>query len=427
MKGRRLSKTMGDLTVGSEEMDLCPACELDGEYRHVVKFCLDCNQSICQSCVDSHRRIKQIQIHKLVDNKKEEAVKIAKTLSASMTCPNHAGKTVEFICFEHDAFCCSTCATVSHRRCQEVEEIAALGHMSSDFSTTMKTVSDTRDYIKGILELHQKNNKVVQKKIRRIIPKQIREMKASLINAFDKIETNLLKETERIGTSINKKNESKITKWQSLLTTLDKEADSLSVAKGHGSDVHKYIAAKNAEKKLSDVHNSIFQGRNVHINSLSFSFDKFTFLQNAYVGINDDAEDCEIYEEDEFVEKLMPQKRFQQLSIQGEQQGLLTKSLAEIVGEGHNAEKDEQTALQPLRYGQGQTWQYNRDRQYNRDLWQYQQGQNTTSTPFASLSAEILPIEAPAYPNYQPSTNWQCNSRNSHNSRGWAVVEESCY
>ena len=257
----------------------------------------------------------------------------------------------------------------------------------------------------------------MQQKIRQIIPKQIREMKASLINAFDKIETNLLKETERIGTSINKKNESKMTKWQSLLTTLDKEADSLSVAKGHGSDVHKYIAAKNAEKKLSDVHNRIFQGGSVHMNSLSFSFDKFTFLQNAYVGINDDAEDCEIYEE-ECVEQLMPQNQFQQLSIQGEQQGLLTKSLAEIVEEGHNAEKDEQTELQSLRYGQGQTWQYNRDRQYNRNLWQYQQGQNTTSTPFASLSAEILPIEAPACPNYQPSTNWQCNSRNSHNSRG---------
>ena len=71
-----LSKKMEDLTLlGSDTIkgDICAACALEGQYR-AVKFCLDCNQPLCQLCVDSHRRIKQIQGHKLVDYKNEDSI-----------------------------------------------------------------------------------------------------------------------------------------------------------------------------------------------------------------------------------------------------------------------------------------------------------------------------------------------------------------
>ena len=60
-------------------------------------------------CVDSHRRIKQIQDHKLVDNKNKDAVKIAQTLSSILACGNHPDKKIELICVNHDVLCCSTC------------------------------------------------------------------------------------------------------------------------------------------------------------------------------------------------------------------------------------------------------------------------------------------------------------------------------
>ena len=62
------SKNVEELTLNSgsdSEKDLCEACEVFREYRPAVKFCLDCIQPICQLCVDSHRRIKLIQGHKL--------------------------------------------------------------------------------------------------------------------------------------------------------------------------------------------------------------------------------------------------------------------------------------------------------------------------------------------------------------------------
>ena len=116
-----LSKRMQDLSTGSdtEKGDLCAACKVDGEYRRAVKFCLDCNQPICQSCTDSHRRIKQIQGHQLVDNKSQDAVKVAQILSSVLTCPKHPDKIFLLICVDHDALCCSRCVNVNHRGCRQ--------------------------------------------------------------------------------------------------------------------------------------------------------------------------------------------------------------------------------------------------------------------------------------------------------------------
>lgn len=283
-----LSKTIQDLSIGSdtEKGDLCAACAVDGEYRPAVKFCLDCNQPICQSCVDSHRRIKHIQGHKLVDNKNEDAVKTAKILSSCLVCPNHPDKNIEFICADHDVFCCSTCATVNHRGCRQVKEVAAVAQMSSDITTTMKHVADAKTHIEGIVKLHQNSNQEFQLQARQSIPKQIQEMKASILKTFDELELILLKETRRLGVLKVIEVSSEIARWQSHLTTITDGANLLSVAQQNGSDVHKYIAAKNTEKKLGDVDSSICQASQLNLESMSFAFDKKMFLQNASVAIN---------------------------------------------------------------------------------------------------------------------------------------------
>ena len=281
-------KLVNDVSLGSdtEKRDLCGACAVDGEYRPALKFCLDCSQPICQTCVDYHRRIKLLQRHKLVDNKNDEAVKVAKTLSSCLACPNHADKTIEFICIDHDAFCCSTCATVNHRGCRQVREVAALAQIAPDISTTMTHLNDAKSAIEGIVKLRQKNNDAVQEQVSKTIPKQIQEMKASIMKTFDELEKYLLRETKRLTGSLRDyPKDSEIVRWQSRIKTITEASDLISAAQQNGTDVHKYIAAKNTEKKLADIDDSICQAKELNFDGLSFSFDKTTFLQNASVEI----------------------------------------------------------------------------------------------------------------------------------------------
>ena len=284
-----LSKTMEDLNLGSdtEKRDLCEACAVDGEYRPALKFCLDCSQPICQTCVDCHRRIKQLQGHKLIDSNNEDAVIVAKLLSSCLACPNHVDKTIEFICIDHDAFCCSTCATVNHRGCRQVKEVAALAQMSPDISTIVTHLNDAKAAIEEIVKLRQKNNDAIQEQVSKIIPKQIEEMKASIMKTFDDLEKYLLRETKGLTGSLRDyPGDSEIVRWQLGIKTINEASDLILAAQQNGTDVHKYIAAKNIEKKLSDIDNSIVRAKTLKLDSMSFSFDKMAFLRNGNVAVN---------------------------------------------------------------------------------------------------------------------------------------------
>ena len=163
---------------------------------------MDCSQPICQTCVDSHRRIKLLQAHKLVDNKNEDAIKLAKTLSSCLACPKHADKTIEFICLDQEVFCCSTCATVDHRACHQVKEVAALAQTSPDVTTTMTHLTDAKKAIEGIIKLRHENNNEIQEQITKVIPKQIQEMKANIMKTFNELEKYMLGETKRLSGSL---------------------------------------------------------------------------------------------------------------------------------------------------------------------------------------------------------------------------------
>ena len=282
------SKQMDDLSLGSDtdKRDLCGACAVDREYRLAKKYCLDCSQPICQLCVDSHRRIKMLQGHKLVDNRNEDAVKIAETLSLCLVCPSHADKKIEFACLDHEAFCCSTCATVNHRGCQ-ITEVVALAQTAPDICPTMKHITEAKAYLDVIIKFRQKNHNELLQQVGQIIPKQIQEMKASVMKAFDELEKHLIKETRSTADSKIAQFSSDIAKLQAYIETVDKGAKSLTVAQQNGTDVHKFIAAKTVERQLAEIDNVICQARGqLKSEHLSFSFDKETLLRNAYVGFN---------------------------------------------------------------------------------------------------------------------------------------------
>lgn len=364
-----LSKTVDDLTIlgsDSEKGDLCAACAGDGDYRPAIKFCLDCSQPICQACVDSHRKIKMIQGHKLVDNKNEDAVKIAKSLSSCLACPNHADKTIEFMCLDHNAFCCSTCATVNHRGCRQIKEVAALAQMSPNTTTTVTHLNDAKVAIEELVRLRQKNNNDIREQVSKIIPKQIEEMKASIMKTFDELERYLLRETNRLAGSLRAPNDSEIVRWQSQLKIINEASNLISATQQNGTDVHKYIAAKNTEKKLAEIDDYICAAEQI-IDSLSFSFDKMAFLQNASVVVTSNINEV-----------------------------AATKSLADVDGEvqtsySQDEKKTDRTYYYPT---------YKIKRQQNPYAGQTQGKQN----PFARLYTNTTAVQTLAYRHGKPQS-----------------------
>ena len=172
----------------AEKTTSCSACLSTGEDRSAVKFCLDCSQPICQQCVDAHGRINTIRNHKLVENVNSEATKLAAAFSSLLVCSNHPEKNVELICKDHDVICCITCATVSHRNCRHLSEIASEANAqvkSSVLLDASRHLEATKRQIDEIITVHRTHNKMVESQRTVDIPMKVREMKRHVIDRLD--------------------------------------------------------------------------------------------------------------------------------------------------------------------------------------------------------------------------------------------------
>lgn len=256
-----LSEHTLDVETGSDdEKDrICDACETDDVIRPAIKYCLDCNQAICKNCVDCHRRIKQIKDHKLVLFT-NEAVKVAQFLSTCMSCPEHPDKTIELVCKDHDVMFCILCASVNHRSCRQVVDLAseAAGvNMFASKPDLMCKLDTATKHMKEIVKIHQKHNETVQAQIDVRIPLWLRKLRANVLQALTKIEETILAESRAQGQQEIYKGTAELKTWDSYIEALDDASKFLTNIQQNGSEVHAYVAINHVQRKLAEIEGKI--------------------------------------------------------------------------------------------------------------------------------------------------------------------------
>ena len=280
------SKPAHAMETGSDAVkDIsCAACKADGDNKPAVKYCLDCSQPICQQCVDSHRRIKQIQNHKLLDQFNQEALKLVHFLSTSLNCPKHPDKTIELECKDHDVMCCLTCATVEHRSCRQVLEVAsqvANADMASATQTLNKRLTAACEHIEEIIKWLKKGYEDIQSQIDVTIPQQLQKLRQNINEALSKLEKRVLAATKKEGRQESENVTAEIGRWKSHLDNIKAACNLLKTVQQYGSDFHQFIAVKSVQKTMANIDNEISnQGHEVI--SPAFAFQAGPLLNNVY-------------------------------------------------------------------------------------------------------------------------------------------------
>lgn len=256
------SKPNTDVQTGSdaEKVKLCAACSNEGDDRPAVKYCIDCNQQICKTCVESHCRIKLLKGHKLIDHENEDAVKLAQLVSSYLACPNHPEKNIEFICKYHDVMCCITCERVHHRTCRQVVEVsseATGANMSAKTQDITLHLAAAKQHMEEIVKQHEIHKKDVSSEIKTKIPTQVQEIKKKVIKALDEFEKLALTMSNELVQEEMTNNNSAISKWNSHIKAVEEAASLLKTMQQNGSDVHVFVAAKKTEKTLSQIDSAI--------------------------------------------------------------------------------------------------------------------------------------------------------------------------
>ena len=108
------------LTMCKKQDQFCDACRRADEEEVATDWCKSCLESLCITCVKSHKRSAASQNHELISL--PNVVNVPIEIESRASCKDH-NAPVEYMCFDHEELCCSTCVCTYHRKCDRVDEI----------------------------------------------------------------------------------------------------------------------------------------------------------------------------------------------------------------------------------------------------------------------------------------------------------------
>ncbi len=126
--------------------DPCETCA--SEVKKVSEmFCLQCEQSYCESCSKSHLKMKNGMSHKLVHLDELRSRGDINNKQLPIFCDKHADKVVELYCLDDEVVCCLMCGFLDHRlhNCEETKKIAnqfRSGKWKQDLQTALSKVNE---------------------------------------------------------------------------------------------------------------------------------------------------------------------------------------------------------------------------------------------------------------------------------------------
>ncbi|CAG2192840.1 unnamed protein product [Mytilus edulis] len=198
----------------------CSPCDYKHETTPAVKWCVDCAEALCATCLDVHKGLKVTRNHNVFGIEDHSTLQgIMLDLSETQRCEQH-DNTSEYFCPLHDQIICIKCIQTKHIRC-----------------TGWLPISEAADGVKS---------SVAKETIKQDLDDVIRNVE-KLIDSYEK---------ERISNQTQKELSSNIdnrkTELLGKLHKLKQLKDKLNGIEGYASDTQLFLSIRRMSKQLSD-------------------------------------------------------------------------------------------------------------------------------------------------------------------------------
>ena len=235
-----------------KELGVCSPCNSTGESQPAARYCIDCDELLCKTCVDCHMKFKPTKHHILVHCHKDDKFKGAKLLSSLLVCPNHKDRPAEVKCEIHNTLCCLTCATIIHRNCQavsEIRELAAGCKAKQQTDTLFIRIEGVRASLEEIASANDTRIREFKASCDEI-PQTLEQIKADLMKLYDRIEVYVVDKIKELDesfiTEISKEN------WNNKLAANADLMTMLNTILEVGTNSQAYVTIHKIKEKVEE-------------------------------------------------------------------------------------------------------------------------------------------------------------------------------
>ena len=171
---------------------LCEPCSRATKCSMAVKYCSDCDESLCSDCFRVHGTFKAFISHHVIDAQVSADI----SFELNKFCSDHKDMILDFYCSDHDDICCKSCIADEHRICGKIKplDVAAKGVKSAtmfeDFASEVKYLIDTASKVRE----EKQKSKVTWDSSRDSVKRGVEIFRSRILKRIDDMEEKLMLE-----------------------------------------------------------------------------------------------------------------------------------------------------------------------------------------------------------------------------------------
>ncbi|KAH3809816.1 uncharacterized protein LOC127835187 [Dreissena polymorpha] len=274
----------------------CEPCSRDGSATKATVFCKVCKEILCDECSRPHTKYKPGR-HDIVNIQDMGSAAVMVDMKDMDVCEEH-GKAIEFYCEDHSKLCCSTC-TFTHRKCDNVEEIASMSLKNEpEFQAIKHALIKIESEAASMIADCEKSRGELNESIANVY-NEGKKIIDRIVKLLEEAQQKMFTETNQFKAKVSIQLDEKHTAATKIKERIDQILPMYSAILEHGTPEQKYIFSQKTKEQHNAIETLIDSKTNAPVTtniSLSFSWELQALLgmENPIFQMNFDQQCAEI-------------------------------------------------------------------------------------------------------------------------------------
>ncbi|XP_052086146.1 E3 ubiquitin-protein ligase Midline-1-like [Mytilus californianus] len=259
LPGNYFIVSMIDRKAIQQSEKLCDTCEQKNVSQKAISFCTVCEETYCEPCETNHKLYKISRNHKTIPLQNIEEYTTSSKNFGFVNCEEHPDKNIEIFCNDHSKSCCTVCATVHHRKCEQVvtvDKVTSGIKQSTKARELMVKLKETSAELGNVI-LNHKDNMTTFEQDAEVVLTDIKSQKENIIKRLNELELQLQNETHATKKKVTLKMSDEAIVMSSLKSTVDNWKTIFEVCTHQSSDLQVLVKMEEISSRIPQMEKEI--------------------------------------------------------------------------------------------------------------------------------------------------------------------------